>query len=193
MERDLPAPGTRRAGAKAAMPHPLAATPISSGWMMNLRIPLCAVALAACNPPPPPAPPAPAPLPTPTLTAEEVERAAEAQAQRSWEQATALGRQGRWPEAEALLRTAVQQRPSNPTYHLALADALVQQGRDSEAADALLAGIRAQEAVPRPNHRVLVVDYERLVELLTRVGRAGDAQQARARQAEHRRLRDAGA
>jgi thioredoxin-like negative regulator of GroEL len=154
---------------------------------------LALLALAACNPPPP-APPAPAPLPAaPPPTAEEVERAAEAQARRSWEQATTLGRQGRWREAETLLRTAVQQRPSNPTYHLALADALVQQGRDSEAADALLAGIRVQEAVPRPNHRVLVVDYERVVELLTRVGRAGAAQQARARQAEHRRLRDSGA
>lgn len=165
--------------------------------MTTTRIPafaLMCAALAACTPPPPPAPAVPMPLPAaPPPTAEEAERAAEAQARRSWEQATALGRQGRWRDAEMLLRTAVQQRPSNPTYHLALADALVQQGRESEAADALLAGIRAQEAAPKPNHRVLVVDYERMVELLTRVGRAGDAQQARARQAEHRRLRDAGA
>ncbi len=148
--------------------------------------------LAACTPPAPPAA-APVPLPpsAPAPSAEEVERASEEQARRSWEQATALGRQGRWGEAEALLRRAVQQRPSNPTYHLALSNALVQQSRESEAADALWAGIRAQEAVPSPNHRVLVVDYERLVELLTRVGRAGEAQQARARQAEHRRLRDA--
>jgi thioredoxin-like negative regulator of GroEL len=153
---------------------------------------LAAAALGACRPPPPPAPPAPAPLPAaPPPSSEEVERAGEEQARRSWEQATAMGRQGRWRDAEMLLRTAIQQRPSNPTYHLALANALVQQSRDSEAADALWAGIRAQEAVPSPNHRVLVVDYDRLVELLTRVGRAGDAQQARARQAEHRRLRDA--
>lgn len=152
---------------------------------------LAAAAMGACTPPPP-APPAPAPLPAaPPPSAEEVERAAEEQARRSWEQATAFGRQGRWRDAEMLLRTAIRQRPSNPTYHLALANALVQQSRDSEAADALWAGIRAQEAVPSPNHRVLVVDYDRLVELLTRVGRAGDAQQARARQAEHRRLRDA--
>ena len=159
----------------------------------TLSFALLVSGLFACMPPPPP-PAAPVPLPLPPLppSTEEVERTAEAQAERSWQQATALGRQGRWREAEALLRTAVEQRPSNPTYHLALSNALVQQSRDSEAADALWAGIRAQEAVPSPNHRVLVVDYERLVELLTRVGRAGEAQQARARQAEHRRLRDAG-
>jgi thioredoxin-like negative regulator of GroEL len=123
---------------------------------------------------------------------ENLERDAEVEARRSWEEATALGRQGRWTEAEASLRRAVQQRPSESRYHLALSNALVQQGRESEAADALLAGIRAQEAVQEPNHRVLVVDYERLIELLNRVGRAGEAQQARARQAEHRRRRDAG-
>jgi thioredoxin-like negative regulator of GroEL len=159
----------------------------------TLTFALLVTGLSGCMPPPPP-PAAPAPLPLPAApppSAEEVERAAEEQARRSWEQATTLGRQGRWRDAEALLRTAVQQRPSNPTYHLALSNALVQQSRESEAADALWAGIRAQEAVPSPNHRVLVVDYERLVELLTRVGRAAEAQQARARQAEHRRLRDA--
>ena len=164
--------------------------------MMKIRtltLVLLVSAGSACMPPPPPPPPAPVPLPPPPppLTTEEMERTAEEQARRSWEQATALGRQGRWREAEGLLRTAVQQRPSNHTYHLALSNALVQQSRDSEAADALWAGIRVQEAVPSPNHRVLVVDYERLVELLTRVGRASEAQQARARQAEHRRLRDA--
>lgn len=150
--------------------------------------------LAACVPPPPrPAAPIAAPLPPPPPpSTEEVERGAEEMARRSWEQATAFGRQGRWRDAEMLLRQAVQQRPSNPTYHMALGNALMQQGRESEAADALLAGIRAQEAVPSPNHRVLVVDYERVAELLTRVGRTGEAQQARARQAEHRRLRDAG-
>ncbi|HEX8454036.1 MAG TPA: tetratricopeptide repeat protein [Longimicrobium sp.] len=160
----------------------------------TLTFALLVTGLSGCMPPPPPPPP-PAPLPAPAApppSAEEVERAAEEQARRSWEQATTLGRQGRWRDAEALLRTAVQQRPSNPTYHLALSNALIQQSRESEAADALWAGIRAQEAVPSPNHRVLVVDYERLVELLTRVGRAAEAQQARARQAEHRRLRDAG-
>jgi len=159
----------------------------------TLTFALLVSGLSACMPPPPrPAAPVPAPLPPPPPSTEEVELASEEQARRSWEQATAMGRQGRWREAEALLRRAVQQRPSNPVYHLALSNALVQQSRESEAADALWAGIRAQEAVPSPNHRVLVVDYERLVELLTRVGRAGEAQQARARQAEHRRLRDAG-
>lgn len=159
----------------------------------TLTFALLVSGLSACMPPPaPPAAPVPLPLPPMPPTNEEMERGSEEQARRSWEEATALGRQGRWREAEALLRNAVRQRPSNPTYHLALSDALVQQSRESEAADALWAGIRAQEAVPSPNHRVLVVDYERLVELLTRVGRAGEAQQARARQAEHRRLRDAG-
>lgn len=159
---------------------------------MKIRASILLLALAACTPPPPPRP-APAPLPPPPVaSSEDLERDAEMQARRSWEEATALGRQGRWSEAEARLRRAVQQRPSEPRYHLALADALVQQGRESEAADALWAGIRVQEAVPQPNHRVLVVDYERLVELLNRAGRSGEAQQARARQAEHRRLRDAG-
>ncbi|HEX8832136.1 MAG TPA: tetratricopeptide repeat protein [Longimicrobium sp.] len=160
---------------------------------MRSRLSILVLALAACTPPPPPRP-LPAPLPPPVMVSpEDAERAAEMEARRSWEEATALGRQGRWTEAEARLRRAVQQRPSEPRYHLALSNALVQQGRESEAADALWAGIRAQEAVESPNHRVLVVDYERLIELLTRVARTGEAQQARARQAEHRRLRDAGA
>jgi predicted Zn-dependent protease len=165
--------------------------------MMKTRLFLCAVAvgaLAGCvtPAPPPPAPPAPVVVAPPPST-EDVERTAEQRARSLWDEATALGRQGRWTEAEARLRQAVRERPQNPTYHAALANALAQQGRDSDAADALWAGIRAQEAVPQPNHRVLVVDYERLVDLLTRVGRTGEAQQARARQAEHRRLRDAGA
>ena len=164
--------------------------------MMRMRISVCAlavVAFGACTPPPPPpARPVPVPLPVaPPPSTEEVERDAEVQARASWSQATTAGRQGRWRDAEILLRQAVQLRPSNPTYQLALSDALAQQGRDSEAADALLAGIRAQEAMLSPNHRVLVVDYERLVELLTRSGRPGEAQQARARQTEHRRMRDA--
>ncbi len=155
------------------------------------KISLLSFAIVACAPPPPPRP-VPPPLPMPVIVMpEDAERTAEMEAQRSWEEATTLGRQGRWTEAEARLRRAVQQRPSESRYHLALSNALVQQGRESEAADALWAGIRAQEAVPSPNHRVLVVDYERLIELLTRVGRTGDAQQARARQSEHRRLRDA--
>ncbi|HEX8359389.1 MAG TPA: tetratricopeptide repeat protein [Longimicrobium sp.] len=159
---------------------------------MKIRASILVLALAACTPPPPPRP-LPPPLPPPVMMSpEDAERNAEMEARRSWEEATALGRQGRWTEAEARLRRAVQQRPSESRYHLALSNALVQQGRESEAADALWAGIRAQEAVQSPNHRVLVVDYERLIELLNRVGRSGDAQQARARQAEHRRLRDAG-
>jgi len=165
---------------------------------MKKRLSLCVLAvLAGCVPPPPPRPtPVPPPPPAPVappLSTEDAEREAEQRARRLWEEATTLGRQGRWSEAEGRLRQAVQQRPQNSTYSMALATALVQQGRDSEAADALWAGIRAQEAVAQPNHRVLVVDYERLVDLLTRTGRTGDAQRARARQAEHRRMRDAGA
>ena len=163
--------------------------------MMKKILSLCVLAVAAGCVTPPPARPVPVPPPPPAApppSTEDVERDAEQRARRLWEEATSLGRQGRWSEAEGRLRQAVQQRPQNSTYSMALSNALAQQGRDSEAADALWAGIRAQEAVARPNHRVLVVDYERLVDLLTRVGRAGEAQQARARQAEHRRLRDAG-
>ena len=153
---------------------------------------LLTATLAACVPRTvPPPPPLPLPAPPPTVTSEDVERARVEQARRSWEEATALGRQGRWSEAEARLRVATRQDPRNPTYQMALGNVLVQQGRDSEAADALLAGIRAGEAVGRPSRRILIADYDRLIELLTRVGRIDEARAARARQAEHRRLRDA--
>jgi predicted Zn-dependent protease len=138
--------------------------------------------------PPPPLPPAPAPAVI--FIPEATERAGADQARRSWEEATTLGRQGRWGEAETRLRAAVRLDPENPTYHAALGTALLQQGRDSEAADALLAGIRAREAAPRPSRPVLIADYERVIELLNRVGRLEDARVARVRQAEHRRLRD---
>jgi thioredoxin-like negative regulator of GroEL len=153
--------------------------------------PLLLLAATACVPAAPP-PPLPAPPPPQVIFIPDApERAGADEARRSWEEATVLGRQGRWGEAEARLRAAVRQEPGNPTYHAALGTALLQQGRDSEAADALLAGIRAGEAAPRPSRRILIADYERVIELLNRVGRLEDARVARIRQAEHRRLRDA--
>ncbi|HYW09900.1 MAG TPA: tetratricopeptide repeat protein [Longimicrobium sp.] len=152
--------------------------------------PLLLLAATACVPAAPP--PAPAPSPPQVIFIPEAEdRAGADQARRSWEEATTLGRQGRWGEAEVRLRAAVRQEPENPTYHAALGTALLQQGRESEAADALLAGIRAGEAAPRPSRRILIADYERVIEILNRVGRLEDARVARVRQAEHRRLRDA--
>jgi len=158
----------------------------------SLLLACLALALAACVPRPPAvvAPP-PLPPPAPTVSPEEEARAREAQAQRLWEQGTLSGRQGRWSEAERLYRQAAALRPAHPTYHMALATALLQQGRESDAADAMLAGVRAEEALPRPNHRVLAVDYERLIELLERLDRLDEARTARERQRFHRTMRDA--
>ena len=143
--------------------------------------------LAACTPRTPP--PAPAPLPPPPPPAapqpSEPERARAA-----WEEATRLGRQGRWPQAEARLREAVRLDPDQQRYHLALADALIQLGYHSAAADELMAAIQIEESRAEPNHRVLVVDYDRLIELLERVNRLDEARSARGRQDEHRRRRD---
>lgn len=159
-----------------------------------LSVFLAAALLAACTPrqpiaPPPPAPAPPPPPPPPS--SEEVARASEADARSAWVEGTQLGRQGRWADAEARYRVAVRAQPANPTYHMALASALLQLGRDSEAADAMLAGIRAEAALPAPNHRVLAVDYERLVQLLTRLGRLDEARAATERQRFHRMMRDA--
>lgn len=157
---------------------------LASAALLLLALPACA----------PKRPPAPAPAPAPAMvqpTAEESEEARRRTAQMQFDQAVLLGRQSRWPEAEARYREAVRALPDEPSYHLALASTLLAQGRDSEAADALLAGIRAEEALAAPNHRVLVVDYERLVRILDRVGRADEARTARIRMQLHRDRRDA--
>ena len=155
---------------------------------------LATALLAACTPravvAPPPPPPAPAP-PPPAPSPEELARAREADARSAWVEGTQLGRQGRWYDAEAKYREAVRAQPAEPTYHMALAGALLQLRRDGEAADAMLAGIRAEEARPFPNHRVLAVDYERLVQLLTRLNRLDEARTAAERQRFHRMMRDA--
>ena len=144
--------------------------------------------LAACTQRTPPPAPAPLPPPPPPPVAEEP--AAEERARTAWREATALGRQGRWTEAEQRLREATRLDSTEATYHLALANALIQIGHHSPAADALLAAIRLEEARPSPNHRVLVVDYDRAIELLERVNRLDEARTARARQEAHRRERD---
>lgn len=149
---------------------------------------LLLLALPACAPKPLPAP-TPAPVVVPP-TPEETEEARRRTAQMQFEQAVVLGRQSRWPEAEARYREAIRALPGEPSYHMALASTLLAQGRDSEAADALQAGIRAEEALATPNHRVLVVDYERLVRILERVGRADEARSARIRMQLHRDRRD---
>ena len=46
-------------------------------------------------------------------------------------------------------------------------------------------------SAPNPNHRVLAVDYDRLIAMLTRLNRLDEARSAQERQAFHRRLRDA--
>jgi tetratricopeptide (TPR) repeat protein len=143
-----------------------------------------------------PAPHAPEPAPPPAAPAEvreetPVERVL--RARRLFDEGVLLGRQGRWSEAAARYRDAAALDSGNPTYHFALADALFAQNRDWEAADALWAAVRAEEALPAPNHRVLAVDYERLVQTLTRLQRLDEAGDARRRQARHRQLRDAAA
>ncbi len=152
------------------------------------------LALAACYPRQPVAPP-PAPPPPPPVV---VDPAAEAvnrmqRARRAYDEGVRLGRQSRWDEAVDRYRLAVESMPNEVRYHLALSDALLALGREWEAADALQAGIRVEEAGPTPNHRVLAVDYERLIGLLTRLNRMDEARQAAERQARHRRMRDAAA
>ncbi len=124
------------------------------------------------------------------MVVEETEEQKTARAQRLWEEGTTMGRQGRWPQAERSYREAAGLRPDSAVYHMALANALLQQFRYNEAADALLAGIRAEEAEPRPNHRVIAVDYERLIQTLERANRLDEARTARERQRLHRMLRD---
>jgi hypothetical protein len=152
------------------------------------RSTLALLALSACTPRTPPAAPAPLPPPPPPPSAPEPD--AGTRARTAWETATRMGRQGRWTDAETHLREAVRLQPDSATYHLALSNALVQLYRPGPAADALWAAIRLDEAGVRPNYRVLVVDYDRLIALLERAGRLDEARSARIRQDEHRRRRD---
>lgn len=149
------------------------------------------VALAACHPRQPVAPP-PAPLPAVIHIAADPE-AAERRAERLFDEGVSLGRQSRWAEAADRYRLAAEANPDQARYRLALSDALLNQGREWEAADALQAAIRIDESGASPNHRVLAVDYDRLIALLRRLNRLDEARAAEQRQAQHRRLRDAAA
>ena len=155
-------------------------------WTLALLLP----ALAACQPR---MPVAAAPLPEPVVVGAPVEPLLERleRARRFFDEGVRLGRQSRWAEAADRYRLAAEADPADPRYPVALSAALLADGREWEAADALAAAIRLEEASPRPNHRVLFVDYERLVRLLTRTGRHDEARAARDRQEHHRRLRDA--
>jgi tetratricopeptide (TPR) repeat protein len=162
---------------------------------MQVRSILLAVAplvLAACYPRQPVAPP-PAPPPPPVVVADPAAEAVERmqRARRAYDEGVRLARQSRWEDASDRYRLAIQLMPNEVRYHLALSDALLSMGREWEAADALQAGIRVEEAGPNPNHRVLAVDYERLIGMLTRLNRLDEAREAAAQQARHRRLRDA--
>jgi tetratricopeptide (TPR) repeat protein len=159
------------------------------GW--GVAIPVAA-ALAGCQPR---VPLAPAPLPEPVVIGSAPEEgliAGMERARRLFDEGVLLGRQSRWGEAAERYRLAAAADPADARYPLALADALVAQGRDSEGADALAAAIRIEEGAQRPNHRVLYIDYDRLVRLLTRANRLDEARSARDRQEYHRRMRDAG-
>lgn len=150
------------------------------------------LALAACYPRQPVAPP-PAPPPAPAATVSPAEEAVQRmqRARRAFDEGVRLGRQSRWADAADRYRLAVESMPNEVRYHMALSDALLQMGREWEAADALLAGIRVEERGPNPNHRVLAVDYERLIALLNRLNRLDEAREATAQQTRHRRMRDA--
>ena len=124
-------------------------------------------------------------------TPEEIEAERVARARQLWEEGIQLGRAGRWFQAERSYREAASLQPDSAKYPMAQAAALLQMGRDSEAADALLAAIRVSEAARPPNHGVLAVDYERLIQVLERIGRLDEARTARERQRFHRMMRDA--
>jgi tetratricopeptide (TPR) repeat protein len=154
---------------------------------------LVPLALAACYPRQPVAPPPLPPPPPPPAAVDPAQLAVQRmqRAQRAYDEGVRLGRQSRWAEAADRYRLAIEAVPNEVRYHMALSDALLSSGREWEAADALQAGIRAEESGPNPNHRVLAVDYDRLIRLLTRLNRLDEAREAAARQAQHRRLRDA--
>jgi tetratricopeptide (TPR) repeat protein len=146
--------------------------------------------LGACTPRPRVLPPPPPPS-APAQTPEEIAAERAARARQLWSEGTDFGKQGRWVQAERSYREAATLQPDSATYHLALATALLQQGRDGDAANALLAGIRAEEAAQPVNHAVIAVDYERLISILERAGRLDEARTARERQRFHRMMRDA--
>jgi tetratricopeptide (TPR) repeat protein len=146
--------------------------------------------LAACQPRAPLAT-APVPEPPPLPLAEEAPIERLERARLLYDEGVMLARRSLWREAAERHRLAAELDPGGQRYWLALADALAALGRDGEAADALLAAIRLEEGSASPNHRVLVVDYERLVRYLTRAHRLDEARQSRERQETHRRLRDA--
>jgi tetratricopeptide (TPR) repeat protein len=161
---------------------------------MHLRTAVLAalLPLAACQPRPPALPvPAPEPLAEPA-SPEEVLVASLRRARLLFDEGVALSRQSRWWEAAERFPWAAQADPHDPRYPVALSGALAALGRDSEAADALAAAIRIEEGAARPNHRVLYVDYERLIRWLERAGRLDEARAARLRQEHHRRHRDTG-
>lgn len=154
---------------------------------------LLPLAAGACYPRQPVAPP-PAPPPViyiPATSAEDEARDRRARAERFFDEGVNLGRQSRWADAADRYRLAAEANPDDSRYPMALSQALLAQGREWEAADALQAAIRLDENVTTPNHRVLAVDYDRLIALLTRLNRLDEARTAQQRQAEHRRLRDA--
>jgi tetratricopeptide (TPR) repeat protein len=149
------------------------------------------IAAASCTPRPRYVPP-PAPLPpAPTETPEQAAAERATQAQAAWNEGTRLGREAHWPQAERQYRQAISLEPDSVKYQMALSTALVQQGRDSEAADVLQGAIRREETAPNPNHRLIAVDYERLIQLLERANRLDEARTARERQRFHRTMRDA--
>lgn len=159
----------------------------------RLSLSLLSLALAACYPrqpvAPPPAPPAVIFIPaTPPEDDADTRRT---RAERFFAEGVSLGRQSRWAEAGERYRLAAEADPADSRYPMALSQALSAQGREWEAADALRAAITLDENVPNPNHRVLAVDYDRLIAMLTRLNRLDEAREATARQAQHRRLRDA--
>lgn len=148
-------------------------------------LPACTPRRPVVLPPPPPPPPA-----EPVLTDAQLEMQKDLDAHRLWQEGTAYGRRGDWRQAEASFRGAASTRPDSATYHQALATALLQQGKTWEAADAMQLAIRAAEARRPVNHRVLAVDYDRLIQLLDRLNRLDEARVARDRQRFHRMMRD---
>ncbi len=153
---------------------------------------LLPLALAACTPRQPVvAPPPPPPPPVLVISAEDEARARERRAERFFDEGVSLGRQSRWAEAADRYRLAAEANPDEARYPMALSNALLAQGREWEAADALLAAIRVEENARDPNHRVIAVDYDRLVTLLTRLNRLDEARAAQERLSHHRRMRDA--
>lgn len=154
--------------------------------------PLLPLLLGACYPRQPVvAPPPPPAVVVSAVSPEDEARARAQRAERFFDEGVSLGRQSRWAEAADRYRLAAEADPDEARYPMALSNALLSGGREWEAADALQAAIRVEERAQDPNHRVLAVDYERLVALLTRLNRLDEARTAQARQAQHRRMRDA--